>query len=551
MPIAAELLHLPPEFAFDSLVVNANQVQVTIASTAEHACCPLCQTPSSQVHSQYQRTLADVPCGGQRVVVCVRSHRWRCRVPTCSRRIFAERLDPFASAWSRMTTRLITTIQAIGCATNGSSGARLAHHVGIRTSPSTVIQHILALPDPLLIPPVEIVLDDWSFRRGKRFGSIIVDLQRHCVIDLLPDRTAMTVAKWLQQHPTIHVISRDRSREFARGIQQGAPQARQVVDRFHVLKNLVELLPTILARLFAELRHDVPPPRENVPTQTAFPQDKTPMTSWKPTLSAQAEARRKARQQERNVRFAQVKHLQEQGLTTVAISQQMQMSSRTVRRWLTQFRLDTHRRKRGSEFDQYADYVLGRWHEGCTNRMQLWREIRAQGYMGSYRSAARFLPPVSPADASPVIRRSPDFSTTVTSSYLKRYTLTQLQWFLVKYPEALSVTEQDYVEQVCRAHPLIYRVREMIHQFRRMVHERPGAEALAGWIAACQTSQVKELVHFAKGLQKEWEPVAAGFTAAASNGQTEGQVNKLKVMKRQMYGRAGFVLLRQRVLHSI
>jgi len=558
------LLNLPTGLAIQSVTTTSGQIRVVVASTAEQAPCPLCYTPSSQLHSHYWRQLADVPCGGRRVVLRVRSHKWRCVHLACPRRVFAERLTPLARAWAHMTNRLATSLQAIGLAANGQEGARLAHQVGMHTSPTTVLNRIKTLPDPFMPPPEEIGLDEWSYRRGKRFGTIIVDLQRHRVLDLLPDKDVATVVAWLIARPTIRLVSRDRSREFAQAVALGAPQAIQVLDRFHLLRNLVEHLPTIVSRCLTEVRRaaagpPIPAPPQSPLTGPLSMPSLPEQGPWKPALTRQAEAQRLARQTERNARYAQVQALREQGLTAAEIGQQMGMKPRTVRHWFTHFRSDTHKRKHRSEFDQYADYVRQRWQAGCHNGLMLWRELHALGYSGSPKSVYQYLLPLRQATPPSVSNEASSFQpsspppATITSTpevlaMMQRWTLTQTQWFLVKRPAELTAEERAYVTALCRAHSTLATVSDLVQQFRQLVRERPGEAALRAWVSACQTSQVKELVRFAKGLRAEWQAVVAGLTHPASQGQTEGFVHKLKLIKRQHFGRAGFTLLRKHVL---
>lgn len=219
------LLDLPAGYVVRSLAVDLQQVTITLASTATRALCPQCGTRSTRLHSNYQRTVADLPCAGRRVTFQVQTHKWRCLNATCARRVFAERLDPFIRVSARMTTRLSQMLEHIGLATNGEGGTCLAGRLGIVTSPTTLLRRIIAVPEPASPSPRNIGLDEWAYRRGRRYGTLIVDLERHRVVDLLPDREVDTVAAWLRQHPTIELVSRDRSREFARAIAQGAPQA--------------------------------------------------------------------------------------------------------------------------------------------------------------------------------------------------------------------------------------------------------------------------------------------------------------------------------------
>ena len=451
----------------------------------------------------------------------------RCLNPACARRVFAQRLDPFIRVSARMTTRLSQALVQIGLATNGEGGTRLAGRLGMTTSPTTLLRRIVTVPDPVSPPPKKIGLDEWAYRRGRCYGTIIVDLARHRVVDLLPDREVDTVAAWRKPHPTIDLVSRDRSREFARAIALGAPQAIQVLDRWHLLKNLTEILPSILGRCFAELRR-----------------------------SRQAEARRLARQQERNARYAQVRGLRELGWTSEEIADQLQMSARTVRHWLRAFRTDTRYGKRAHPFDRFAPYVWERWQQGCHNGTLLWKELVAQGYSGSVKSVYQFLRPLrqglQPEGALQ------DGVASVTVSYrvsrtlpprspLDRYTLTQVQWLFVRDPEELTASEREHITWLCDQQETLARLYARVQAFRRLAKERRGNE-LEAWAQDCETSGIRELKRFATHLSTEWDQAVAGLTLLESQGQTEGQVRKLKLLKRQMYGRAGFGLLRKRVL---
>ncbi len=307
------LLDLPPGYVVRSITVELHQVTITLASLASRAACPVCGTRSSRLHSNYQRTVADLPCAGRQIVFHLHTHKWRCLNQACARQVFAERLDPFIHVFARMTTRLSQTLEQIGLATSGEGGTRLAEDLGMATSPTTLLRRVMAVPAPTSPPPRNIGLDEWASRRGRRYGTIIVDLERHRVVDLLADREVDTVAAWLEQHPTIELVSRDRSREFARAIAQGAPQAIQVLDRWHLLKNLTEILPPILGRCFTDLRRSLQREPETPPAVPARDIPFQPLSTWKAAPSRQAEARRLARQEERNARYAQVRSLRDLG----------------------------------------------------------------------------------------------------------------------------------------------------------------------------------------------------------------------------------------------
>src|SRR6266566_6669883 len=234
----SSLLSLPEGLRVERIELQADLLAIAVISVRPSSCCPLCAQASSQVHSQYQRRLRDVPCGGRKVVLHLSVRKFFCRTPSCPRKIFTERLPPFVEPWAQVTTRLFEAVQAIGLATGGELGTRLADRIGFHTSPTTILGRIMALA-PCASPPVAYLgIDDWSFRRGRRFGTILVDLTTHKILDLLPDRDAETAAAWMRNHPEIEVVSRDRGEDYAAAARLGAPQARQVADRFHLAKNL-------------------------------------------------------------------------------------------------------------------------------------------------------------------------------------------------------------------------------------------------------------------------------------------------------------------------
>jgi transposase len=394
----------------------------------------------------------------------------------------------------------------------------------------TLVRRIMAVPTP----PAEKVsclgIDDFSFLRGRTFGTVLVDLDSHRVIDLLPDRETETASVWIQAHGEITHVSRDRGSEYASAATRGAPQAVQVADRFHVAKNLSEAVADLLARVLTELKDS---PQAEV---------QGPVEEWRPAAGEQVNQAISTHRAEREARYQHVERLRQQGLTSQQLAHQLGMSDRTVRHWLKRgVAPDTRpRRKRQSDFDPYAPYVLKRWEEGEHNGTHLWEEIAAQGYPGSQRMVYRFLKTLKMQEKAASAKHChlPHFSSTAAVS------------LFMQRPETLEQSKRDDLAAFRRASPALETTYQLVQDFLAMMRQREG-ERLDTWLAQVHESQLPELESFANGVERDKEAVQAGLTLAINNGQVEGQVTRIKLIKRMMYGKAGFALLRQRVLHRI
>jgi transposase len=225
---------LPEGLEVTDIEVIDEVLTITAVSTQLSPCCPLCGTPARRVHSHYTRQITDLPCSGQQVRLLVQVRKCFCEVPDCARKIFVERLTPFVEPWARVTRRLYQIVQILGLATGGRLGIRVTDRLGIQTSRLTILRRIMALPTEPVGQVSELGIDDFSFRRGRKFGTILVDMQSHKTIDLLPDRTKESAAAWMSAHPEIDLVSRDRGGDYAAGAREGAPQATQIADRFHL-----------------------------------------------------------------------------------------------------------------------------------------------------------------------------------------------------------------------------------------------------------------------------------------------------------------------------
>jgi len=452
----------------------------------------------------------------------------------CSRKIFTERVPAFIEPWAQTTVRLRQALQALGTATCGELGTRLATHLGIRTSATTILRRIMALPSA----PVEAVsylgIDDFALLRGRNYGTVLVDLQRHQMIDLLPDRKAETAKGWIQTHPEIKLVSRDRAGDYATAARQGAPQAVQTADRFHIVKNLAEAVEKALVHCRAELQKG---PKEKRVAKAEVPEE--PLLSLL-TSDGQPYS---AHQTERYERYQHVMALHKQGMRVKEIAKRVGLGTRTVQRWLTSDdypETQYHTRRHRSRFDAYAAYVKQRWDGGCHNIQQIWREIKAQGYPHSDRARRSHLEPLRG-------KRKAEFP---QASSLDRFSAKGATWLFIRPIKDLDEKEQQELETIRQTSKTAETIYQLAQAFLQIVRQRQG-EHLDSWMSTVRAHHIRELNSFVSGLERDKAAVLAGLTLVHSNGQVEGQITKLKLIKRQMYGRAGFALLRQRMLHAV
>ena len=253
-----------PGFSIEHVTIADGVILVQARSRVTRSTCPNCAQLSSRIHSRYQRTLVDLPWSGRLVRLIVQVSRFFCKHPSCSRKTFAEPIAALAGRFARRTTRLKETLEHLGLALGGELGSRLTAVLGMDCSPDTLLRLLRRLPDHPIEPPRVVSLDDWAWRRGSRYGTIICDLERHRRLDLLPDRDSTSAAAWLARYPSIEIVSRDRGGEYAEAARIGAPQAIQIADRFHLSQNLHEAVDTAIRRRYSEIHQFLAPVQEVV-----------------------------------------------------------------------------------------------------------------------------------------------------------------------------------------------------------------------------------------------------------------------------------------------
>jgi transposase len=523
------------EVCLEQTLSDSALITIVVRTCRSTAACPDCSHSSQRVHSRYIRTIADLPWQGVRVRFRLHTRRFFCDQPSCPRQTFSERLPDTVAPYARRTLRLNEALRTIGFALGGEAGSRLAERLSLTTSPATLLRRVRQNVLPLIATPRVLGVDDWAWKRGHRYGTILVDLETHRVVDLLPVRTAEAFAAWLEAHPGVEIISRDRAGAYAEGARLGAPQARQTADRWHLIGNLSQALTRCceqqasgLQAAWDEVAQPIPPIPSPVSTLSAVrPPNK-------------AELLRQQRRSRRLRRYEQVLALRQGGATQEEIAQQLQMDMKTIRRYL---RADAFpemaTRRRSTGVDRWLPYLEQRWAEGCHNAAQLWREIREQGFRGCQTTIRQWIARL----------RGPSLPVHRTMGSLRRQVPPrprQTTWLLLHQDGPPSPEQQSYCEALLRRSPTLAQVTGLAHRFLELCR-RHSEESLEAWLAAAQQTGLRS---FALGVERDRSAIEATLQLPWSNGPVEGQVHRLKLIKRQAYGRASFDLLKQRVLQA-
>ena len=528
---------------------TTEQITLRVQSTQTNAPCPLCATPARRIHSDYGRTLADLPWAQYRVCLQLRVRKWFCRNRACPRRIFTERLPTVAAPWARRTLRLAQRLVVLGIALGGQAGMQLGHAWALRVSRNTLLRLLRLQPEPDAPTPRVLGVDDFALRKRHTYGTILVDLEHRQPVALLPDRTAETVAQWLQDHPGVEVIARDRSSAYAEGARQGASAAIQVADRFHVLQNLREALEHVFAthpQAFDAVNAlERQQPGVLPDGVVAVP---VPPTAEPPTPAQQRAAQRQAHRQALHM---QIWTLHQQGWTGAAIAQHVGLSLRTVQRDLRTATFAGRRRRSDagdSLLNPYKPYLLERWNAGCYTAMRLFRELRQHGYRGRYGLVAAYARRLREAQGlAPGHRRPRQSLPPVAEPVCQPLTPRRATWLVLRR-EAKRTTAE--VQQLARLRTQAADVAEaidLVQDFATLVRQRQPTQ-LDPWLKRATSSTIEALRRFATGLYEDYEAVKAGVTLPWSTSPVEGHINRLKMLKRHMFGRAHLDLLSRRFL---
>ena len=531
-PSLSVLLPHLAEVEVERVELVGAEVRIRAAASAARASCPGCARACWRVHSRYERRLADTAVGGRPVTILLWVRRFVCDDRACSTSTFVEQVAGLTSRYARRTPLLRRMLTSIGVALAGRAGARLAARLGLPTSRSTLLRLIRALPDPHVERVVTLGVDDFALRRGHVYGSVLVDMDSHRPVDLLPDREADSLANWLRAHPGTEIVCRDRAGGYAEGIRRGAPAAVQVADRWHLWHNLAQAVEKTVTRQRADL-HEPQPGMRNTQSESTEGNDGERHEDTA-AATVPAETRLVARTRER---YATVQELLARGASLSAICRDLSLDRKTVRRFARAHNVEQllgTARSRDSVLDAFKPYLHERFNTGYTDAAQLTKEITELGYRGSDKTVRRYLQPFRerlvappPIPVPPTVRRV-------------------IGW-LTRHPDTLTEDDALQLKRILARSPTLDATYRHVRDFAEIMTTLQG-ERLPHWLSQIDEDGAPAVRAFAKGLRTDLDAVTAGLTTSYNSGAVEGTVNRIKMIKRQMFGRANFDLLRKRVL---
>jgi transposase len=509
----------------EEVAVAAGLLLVLARAKAATAACPGCGTVSGRVHSRYSRTLADAAVGGRQVEILLTVRRFFCTSPACRARTFAEQVDGLTSRYARKTPLLAGVLGSIAVALAGRAGSRLASGLAVPASRQVMLRLVMAIPDPDAASPRVAGVDDFAIRRGQHYGTLIIDIETGAPLDLLEGRDARPLADWLAAHPGVEVICRDRAGSYADGARTGAPDAVQVADRFHLWQNLAKAVEKCVAAHRSCLAGPPPAPVEE--QATAVPE---PAPAGQPGPAGKYAERTRRH-------HALVHQLRAEGRGLREIARHLGWGLHTVQRldraatWqeLVDGRWQGPRPGKLGPFKPY----LHQHDDGTRGSIRrLFNEIQALGYDGSYHVVRDYLDGHRPA-RQPLPPAPP--------------TVRDVTGWLTRHPAALTGDEKPKLKAILDRCPELQAASDLVRGFAAMITELTGQD-LPQWITAARDAAIPGISSFAKGLEQDLDAVTNGLTTQWSSGPVEGRVNHIKMVKRQMFGRAGLPLLRKRVL---
>lgn len=508
---------VPAGFVVESAFCDTDRTVITVRPSQSFGLCPSCGAVSRRVHSHYRRRVRDLPLSGRMVELVIIARRFRCEAVLCGRQIFTERFaEGILAPSARRTTRLDGIVHHLGLALGGRPAAMFAKRLMLPVSNDTLLRVVRRLSRPPSDPLRVVGIDDWAWRRNYRYASIVCNLERRRIVTLLPDREPATAQAWFANHPTIGIIARDRGGGYGEAAAKALPHAVQVADRWHLMENASRAFLDAVRKSMRQVRSVIG------------------ATTIDPDLLTAAERIQYEGYLRREETNAAILELSKSGMAIKQIARQTGHSRKLVRQVVRGERNDVFR-TRQSSLNAHLPWLDEQWASGCRNGADLWRRLTARGFRGSLRVVGEWATRRRRAEKADAenLQRIPSARTIGRLMTIGRDTLSKAETVTVAAVEA--------------GVPTLVEAREIIAEFHLMIRRKTAAD-LTSWIERARTSLVAS---FGNGVLKDEAAVRAAITLPWSNGQTEGQITRLKLVRRQMYGRGNIDLLQARLIGAV
>ncbi len=536
------------KFRIKNIEHDNNAIKIFASIKSNRSQCPDCGFFSSSVHDFYHRTISDLPVFHHKTILILKTRKFKCKNPTCHRKVFSEQ-TPHIIRYARRTSRASQILDSLSIELPGKLGSILSKQFSLPVSISTVTRIALKQQLPEIKQPRVLGVDDWAYRKGVSYGTVLIDMETSRPIDLLSSRESADLKKWLTQYPDAEIVTRDRSGAYSSAINEVCPDAIQIADRFHLLMNLSDALDKYFKSVSKEIKKVITEKTDEILTLFAN-ENRCNEKAVKDFRSLQVDAESKEiKVDQRLDTFKKVKELQSNGTSLKRISKILKISRNTVRSYFIQETLSPRIHPRSINIDLFTGYILSRLNMEGYKKKDIFNEIVLLGYNGGSTQAYSYINKIK-------------LEYGLTKLYYAK-----IQQRMIPYVKPLSSRKlakyiggslsdiEDPDERICMRTlidniPELRIVRKLVLIFRTMLKRRSGN--IKRWIGFIKRSKRKlyGLKTFANGLLFDIKDVENGIRLPWSNGTVEGHVNRIKSKKWGMYGRAGFDLLKRKVILS-
>jgi transposase len=509
--------------------------------------CPVCGRYSRRVHDYYFRTLSDLPVFQNKTIIILKTRKFRCGNNRCHRKVFSEQ-TPHIIRYSRRTKRATRILETFAIELTGRLGSIMSEQLCLTVSSSTITRIAHSQPLSDIKQPRVLGVDDWAYRKGVSYGTILIDMETSRPIELLPSRDGQVLKNWLLKYNDVRIITRDRASSYANAIFEACPNAVQIADRFHLLMNLSDALDTyfksisskIRSLLTAKTNEFLELPDHKPVSETKSKDIKTATANKEPIIT---------KVDQRLETFNKVKELQAKGVPIKRISIDLKMSRNTVRSYFSQKELAPRAHPKSTNFDLFTSHIISRLKTDGYKLKDIYEEIKEMGFNGSRSQACYNIN---------VLKEENNICTSGFTlvqhpkiPYIKPLSSRKLACYIgVSFNDIIDPKEKFYMQTLLNNIIELRIIRKLVQIFKTMIARGKGN--IRRWIDFVIRSKRKlaGLKSFARGLLRDIEAVENGISMRWSNGAVEGHVNRIKSIKRQMYGRASFELLRKKVILS-